>query len=392
MRVPAGLAQGIVERLKTVLSSQVNFIDTDGRIIASTDPERVGARHGAGAHVAATAETVVVEYDGQWGASRRGVNAPIWIGDEVIGSVGVTGDPERVGQYGGIIGEMTSIMLREELALTSTASRRERHRLIIESLFEGALPAVAEEADDEVGALVRGGCLVVHGEVAGIDGELLDPARTELLDPGQTESLYRATHEIFPADRGHLFGVRRSGVTLLLPASAQPLGPPLRQLHDRLAHRLGRFVAFGIGDVADAQRALPVSRARAGAAASVARRERLPVVAYADLDLELISLGTSAATQAAFVDRVLGPLDADERRIFAAVLDAYERHNAGLQATADELLIHRNTVQNRLNLLARRTGYNPRNLRDFVRLRLAFQLDRRRDRLDDAGIVDRAGS
>ena len=41
---------------------------------------------------------------------------------------------------------------------------------------------------------------------------------------------------------------------------------------------------------------------------------------------------------------------------------------------ADELYLHKNTLQNRLNKIAEKTGYNPRKLSDFTVLALAFKL------------------
>lgn len=47
-RIQTHLAQQIVDTLKTICSHDINFIDPDGRISASTDPARVGGYHSGG--------------------------------------------------------------------------------------------------------------------------------------------------------------------------------------------------------------------------------------------------------------------------------------------------------------------------------------------------------
>ena len=42
------LAQQIVDTLKTICNHNINFIDVQGRISASTDPARVGSYHDGG--------------------------------------------------------------------------------------------------------------------------------------------------------------------------------------------------------------------------------------------------------------------------------------------------------------------------------------------------------
>ena len=46
-----------------------------------------------------------------------------------------------------------------------------------------------------------------------------------------------------------------------------------------------------------------------------------------------------------------------------------------LKQTAEALYLHKNTLQYRLNRIARETGYNPRVFTDAARLYLALKLD-----------------
>lgn len=59
VRITDELAQQIVDSAKAVVGWNVNFIDCQGRIMASTDSGRIGTYHKAG-HVAARTGQVVM--------------------------------------------------------------------------------------------------------------------------------------------------------------------------------------------------------------------------------------------------------------------------------------------------------------------------------------------
>ncbi|KFI45573.1 helix-turn-helix domain-containing protein [Bifidobacterium bohemicum] len=53
---------------------------------------------------------------------------------------------------------------------------------------------------------------------------------------------------------------------------------------------------------------------------------------------------------------------------------AYTSHNGSVIHAAEELFIHKNTLQNHLNRIGEDTGYNPRELSDYAVLSLALIL------------------
>ena len=69
-------------------------------------------------------------------------------------------------------------------------------------------------------------------------------------------------------------------------------------------------------------------------------------------------------------------MDKDEINEYSKMMDSYIDHNGSITKASDELFIHKNTLQYRLNKLRELTGFDPRNLRDMVVLYLAFTLHR----------------
>lgn len=108
--------QNIVDRVIGILGKNVNIMDTGGIIIASGDESRIGAFHEVAAVAAAENReiTVDLEHATELMNVKPGVNVPINFYSEVIGVVGITGNPEEVAGYGKIIKELVELMVHDK--------------------------------------------------------------------------------------------------------------------------------------------------------------------------------------------------------------------------------------------------------------------------------------
>ncbi|MCD5995480.1 helix-turn-helix domain-containing protein [Pseudomonas sp. CDFA 602] len=108
------LAQDIVDRAMAILPYNVNVMDYLGIIIGSGDPERLCTRH-EGAQLV-LADSRVVEIDSQaalrLGGVKPGVNLPLMLDHQLVGVLGITGEPDEVRVYGELV-KMTAEMLME---------------------------------------------------------------------------------------------------------------------------------------------------------------------------------------------------------------------------------------------------------------------------------------
>lgn len=95
---------------------------------------------------------------------------------------------------------------------------------------------------------------------------------------------------------------------------------------------------------------------------------------YEQMGAGLLITSLPAEQCQTFVDQVFAGLPPDRVDWFERVFSAYIRHNGSITHAAQELFIHKNTMQNRLDALARETGYNPRRLSDYPDLAMAFEL------------------
>ena len=100
MHIHSELAQQIVDSAQTIVGWNVNFITKQGTIIASTDAKRIGMYHAAGHKAAKTKDMQIVSYTGEYEGAVQGINYPIIMHHDVAGVIGITGEPDIVGQYG----------------------------------------------------------------------------------------------------------------------------------------------------------------------------------------------------------------------------------------------------------------------------------------------------
>ncbi|MBQ2048378.1 MAG: hypothetical protein II487_05300, partial [Schwartzia sp.] len=117
MFLAARQAQDIVEEIGAIVKQNINMMDEQGVIIASTDKNRVGSFHEAAKRIIdeelselyVTAEAAKKAVP----PMRAGINLPIEYQHHIVGVIGVTGDYEQVIGFGQIVKKMTEILIRE---------------------------------------------------------------------------------------------------------------------------------------------------------------------------------------------------------------------------------------------------------------------------------------
>jgi carbohydrate diacid regulator len=85
--------------------------------------------------------------------------------------------------------------------------------------------------------------------------------------------------------------------------------------------------------------------------------------------LEILFSGISKQQFREFSDKVLSTLSGEDRKF----LEIYYEKEMSLAATAEELFLHKNTVQQRLNRISQSSGLNPRKFREAVLFYLALR-------------------
>jgi carbohydrate diacid regulator len=115
MRITSELAHPIILRLKALLNYNINIMDEEGLIVASTDPNRMYQIHEGALKVIKTGEQIVIYPvdESLYLGSKPGVNLPVKRQDQIVGVIGVTGHPDEVLKFAAILKVTVEVMLQE---------------------------------------------------------------------------------------------------------------------------------------------------------------------------------------------------------------------------------------------------------------------------------------
>jgi carbohydrate diacid regulator len=209
----ASLAQEIAQENAAVTGLGILITDRNGDVIGSSDPKRVGSFHEASIEVIQTG--MPASHTARQAAAlqgvRPGLTLPILLDGTAVGTVGITGSPQRVRRFGPLVRRHTEILLREAASL--------RSQLLRESGIED---------------LVR--------DIAGFDPALIEPAflHARAAELGFTLECPRAAVMFhLSADPGELRTLRQDALGLRAEL--------IRIIRERFAHPQDIVAATGPG-------------------------------------------------------------------------------------------------------------------------------------------------
>ncbi|GBF77213.1 hypothetical protein PA598K_05748 [Paenibacillus sp. 598K] len=373
-RISEALALRIVEAAKEVIRHEVNFIRTDGIIVASTTPERIGTRHAAALEALALGEIVEVDATTLYEGSRPGINCPVIVDGEPLGVIGIAGDARECRPLANLLTKIAELLIREQrLSETRQSADDERHAAVRRLLFgEGRDAASLSELLERYGLPMQGqACVLVVAlrsevETRGVVGD--GEARSERAQ--MRESTVRSAA---PWMDGLLAAAKTPLYAYLFPDRYAILLPEdgyegmLRHLRELAA---GYGLQAGIGSL-QPWGELSLSYRHAQLALQQARNDESAVCEFRKLGLDLLLSQLPQAQRRDYAEQRLGALNAEERD----TLRVYQAHGLSLKAAAEALFLHKNTLQYRLDKISRKTGLDPRRYVDSVELYIALLLD-----------------
>ena len=242
MQLNDTLARQIVSRAMKILSFSVNVMDERGLIIASGNPERLHQRH-EGAVLALTENRVVEISEAtaqQLKGVRPGINLPIAYQGELLGVIGISGDPDEVRAYAELVRMTAEMLVGQRNQQAEQQWRRQRCDDLLALLLadSGDSPRLVDEAQQlglkpqmartpylfELGAGQSAEALSAWLASRYPDSWCVSPARQSLLwcRPASVSALF-ALPRVLPSCSSHPAASMR---LWLLPFLPQPERPP----------------------------------------------------------------------------------------------------------------------------------------------------------------------
>ena len=390
----SAIAQSIVDITMSVLHVNVNIMDVNGTVIAAGDKSRIGTFHCAAAEVIATGQKKAVS--AQEAATmdnvEPGATYPIVYKGEVIGALGMTGAPEYVDKFVEL-GALYALLFIEQEDMKQRVFQEQRVReSILLDLFTGRCLTDADFFLQRLAGLNYR--LDKAHRVIAVRLEALEHQTDMILCQQIKDRLtdLLANKRICGAPLIGCF--IQSQLALLAPVQNKPCAPErfaaeVKELYDCLRQATGNQVLIAIDGVCESWTDIPAAFAQAKGTLEIACRynQKDGVICSDDYLTEYTLLYIPAQERQRFVNTVLGRLRTGkprQRELLLQTLRTYFQNDMNAQKTAEELFIHRNTLNMRLNKIREWSGLSPQRFQDAFNLRMAIILMDLEEKADQA--------
>ena len=359
MNISQNLATNILYHMKDIINQDLNYINVDGIIIASTDPKRVGTFHAASLECVKKRKNIIIENDSQYEGSRNGINMPIYFDDSIIGVIGITRNKNEVEKFGEIIKLMTEVLVKEAWIKDQDIRKKEIIKAFIERVtleYEHDLFPMADFSFPYV---------VIVGKY--------DINEVFLTD----DDIYNILKDHFSDNKHHFFTISRNEIIILYNYyKNEKISSSIELLKKNILQKTKLNFKFGIGTNSSDYKDLKLSYRNAKEILKISDvfSPSESVFEYEKMDLELLFMNLKNSNIETFKKKCLKNFSLKEIKEFSVILSVYEKFNGSITKTSEELFMHKNTLQYKLAKIKKISGYDPRNLRDFTVLSLAFKL------------------
>ena len=350
------VAQQIVETVKDLCKHDINFIDSQGIIFASTNVSRIGEFHEVGSHVLANGQTIEVEDDNSFIGTNKGVNMPFVYQGEVIAVIGISGKPDEVRQYAYLAQKITTLILREHELEAQSSSRKEQMSSIVRALAAGEH--------------INHNYFMAYLEHYQID--FTKEYQTILIQLNSRYNLLNLSmiehhiYRFFEQTESPLiaFQYPNEYVMMLETEKMEKWIPKFREL----ASYYHGILKIGIGNKYPLMKqSLSCQNARL-ALHSILTDEN--IVLFEELNLEILLGNISQDAKEQFLKKTMKNLEEKDIKL----LTIYFECDMSLKQTCEKLFLHKNTLQYQLDKIWRNCGYNPREFKDAVILYLGIRM------------------
>lgn len=360
------LAENIVKEVRKLIGEDIIVVNTEGNIIASTDKNRVGTFH-EGAQIASQKKRklIITEEDQKkLKGVKAGINFPIFFQNDVIGVIGITGDPNKVTPFGEIIRKMTELLISENYY----AEEFERQSRAMETFVIDWV----QSHDWDHTFLNRAKILAVNLTFERIVAIVEIEGQDNII----SRDIWSSIINWFPNNQNDIairWGNER--IVILFDCSRNPTR---EQIYQKLHHflvflnsKVGHPAHGGVGQMVKAQE-IRISFRQAERALKIAKQEQKFIIFDDELLFEMILEDLNTKTKQEFINRTIAPLY-EENELLETLKELFKQ-NISLKNTANSLHIHINTLHYRLKKIEEYTKLDTKNIHDLLNLYISILL------------------
>lgn len=351
MQITNELGQEIIKRLAEYIDVDVNIMNLDGKIVASTDVSRINELHSGAVEVLKMNESLILNEESavDYPGAKPGANLPIMHQNKISGVVGVSGDPENILRITGLIRASVEMVI-EQIYTQRQAYYEERqwnnwlHQLLHpsgyneEKLARDAVYSLNIDTESQWRVIILYGANVQDS---------LDAIRRELID-SKIDTLFTLP---FADDE----------IVITVSSTLEPIG--------RLAERLSDSeYCIGVGGEAFGMKGIRQSYQQAEQALFF-NGGKEKVTYSANWKTERLIASVSADEYNSICSTYERDLEAIGAEYLKTV-DTYFDMDFSIKRTAEKLHIHRNTLLYRLDQVREKVELDPRVFHDAFLLKV----------------------
>jgi carbohydrate diacid regulator len=350
--------QKIVNRLMNILGKNINIMSRDGIIVASGDKSRVGDFHGAARDAALQKKEVIVNEGNKtrYEGSKFGVNIPIYYKGEVLGVVGITGEPAEVKGYGLIVKELVELMIQEEerrsFELFQSRAVKNFAKELIRHHDEEDYKVLTSRAklvqfDANVSRAVVVFDICSFSSIISIYKE-----NSEVMIQKLKQQIVDAVSSISNPDHDIVVNIADDHF-IIFKSTYEDLKSYCHRVEEVLQEKLGIKAYIGVGrvckDLGDYHKAYQL----AVDTVNIGRKHHPDKLIYffEDYKLQLLLLNISEDKKQQFLSSygILFENDKDDNKELLKTAKTYFENRMSIKDTANALYVHRNTILYRIN-------------------------------------------
>ena len=375
------LSQTIVDRTMEIVDYNINIMDHYGIILGSGNQKRINTLHECAEQVIANGETkkVYSEEESKLQGTRFGINMPIDFNGEVIGVVGITGEPNQVEPYAGLVKMTVELMVQQAAYLEQEQLQEQAEEHFIKELLNNEMTisqSTMKQRAKEIGFCLKQPYRVFILKIDNLWEKLLKYTKEKSnIKLHQCKKKIKTEVQDFfteSDDTKICYWKGEKFIILECETNSSTADQQLKTLGEdllsQLKDKLGFIAELGIGNQDIGLAGIKKSFASAVKALELGSKynEQNDIYYIDDLILENLVHDLSPSNREKLGKRLILQDDYQE------TLEIYFATNLNISETARKLFLHRNSVLYRLNQIKKITGLDPRNFAEAIQLKLGL--------------------
>lgn len=362
--------QPIVDQITPLIWTDINIVNADGVIVASSKKHRIGKYHNAAKMLLESDEDqLIIEHTNDVPGVLHGVNFPICIEGVRVGMIGITGKPSEVQLIAKLVRELLQFHI--ETARKSQEDsylQRLRYQFLYEWLLDKNL-VISREFEERGAAL---GIHIFRPWIVGVIGypEGYYDETGNQMETAQSQIQQRLSQEEL---QSWIFCAGSEMIVLFQEQQTETVKSRMEELVKALREQTEIPFSAGIGSCITEPEKIGQSLHDARTMNRLSRKNGTVCSAEA-YPLEMFLKSIPEEETAEMFWKVFQGYSKEELSQTMEMLHVYAEHNGAISKVAQCLDIHKNTLQYRLNRLAEKTGYIPQHTADMSYLYLLLRI------------------